>query len=34
MLIKVKYNKNNRREILEVCDMMKGKAEIVDMSKI
>lgn len=33
MLIKVKYNKNNRREILEVCDMMKGKAEIVDMSK-
>ena len=33
MLIKVKYNKNNRREILEVCDMMKVKAEIVDMSK-
>ncbi len=33
MLIKVKYNKNNRREILEVCDMMKGRAEIVDMSK-
>ena len=33
MLIKVKYNKNNRREIFEVCDMMKGKAEIVDMSK-
>lgn len=33
MLIKVKYNKNNRREILEVCDMMKGRSEIVDMSK-
>lgn len=33
MLIKVKYNKNNRREILEVCDMMKGRTEIVDMSK-
>ena len=33
MLIKVKYNRNNRREILEVCDMMKGRSEIVDMSK-
>jgi len=31
MLIKVKYNKGNRREILETCDIMK--AEIVDMSK-
>ena len=31
MLIKVKYNKNNRREIMEICEMMK--AEIVDMSK-
>lgn len=31
MLIKVKYNKNNRKEIMEICDVMK--AEIVDMSK-
>ena len=31
MLIKVKYNKNNRREILEICESMK--VEIVDMSK-
>ncbi len=31
MLIKVKYNKNTRREILETCEMMK--AQIVDMSK-
>ena len=31
MLIKVKYNKNNRRDITELCDIMK--AEIVDMSK-
>ncbi len=31
MLIKVKYNKNNRRDIMETCDIMK--AEIVDMSK-
>lgn len=31
MLIKVKYNKNNRRDITEVCDLMK--AQIVDMSK-
>ena len=31
MLLKVKYNKNNRREIMELCDIMK--VEIVDMSK-
>ena len=31
MLMKVKYNKSNRRDIMEMCDMMK--AEIVDMSK-
>lgn len=31
MLIKVKYNKNTRREIMEICEMMK--ADIVDMSK-
>jgi len=31
MLIKVKYNKSNRREIMENCEIMK--AEIVDMSK-
>ena len=31
MLIKVKYNKNNRREIMEICEVMK--ADIVDMSK-
>jgi acetolactate synthase I/III small subunit len=31
MLIKIKYNKSNRREILENCEIMK--AEIVDMSK-
>ncbi|WMC92863.1 acetolactate synthase small subunit [Kineothrix sp. MB12-C1] len=31
MLIKVKYNKNNRRDIMENCDIMK--AQIVDMSK-
>lgn len=31
MLIKVKYNKNNRREIMEICEVMR--AEIVDMSK-
>ncbi|MCM1046628.1 MAG: acetolactate synthase small subunit [Candidatus Gastranaerophilales bacterium] len=30
MLMKVKYNKNNRREIMEICEAMK--AEIVDMS--
>ncbi|MFI3177433.1 MAG: acetolactate synthase small subunit [Eubacteriales bacterium] len=31
MLIKVKYNKHNRRDILEICDVMN--ANIVDMSK-
>ena len=31
MMVKVKYNKNNRRDILEICDVMK--AEIIDMSK-
>ena len=31
MLMKVKYNKNNRRDIMEICDIMK--ADIVDMSK-
>ncbi len=31
MLMKVKYNKGNRREIMEICDVMK--AQIVDMSK-
>jgi len=31
MLIKIKYNKNNRREIMELCEIMK--ADIVDMSK-
>lgn len=31
MLVKVKYNKSNRHEILEICDMMK--ADIADMSK-
>lgn len=31
MLMKVKYNKNNRKDIMEICDIMK--AEIVDMSK-
>ncbi len=31
MLIKVKYNKSNRREIMELCEIMK--ADIVDMSK-
>ncbi len=30
MLIKVKYNKGNRRDIMEICTVMK--AEIVDMS--
>ena len=29
--LKVKYNKNNRRDIIEICDIMK--TEIVDMSK-
>ena len=31
MLVKIKYNKNNRREIMEVCEIMQAK--IVDMSK-
>lgn len=31
MLIKVKYNKNNRRDIMEICEIMN--AQIVDMSK-
>ena len=31
MLMKVKYNKNNRRDIMEICEIMK--ADIVDMSK-
>lgn len=31
MLIKVKYNKSNRRDIMEICEIMK--AEIIDMSK-
>ena len=31
MLVKVKYNKNNRKEIMEICEAMK--AEIVDMSQ-
>ena len=31
MLIKVKYNRSNRKDIMEVCNIMK--AEIVDMSK-
>ncbi|MCR4890932.1 MAG: acetolactate synthase small subunit [Lachnospiraceae bacterium] len=31
MLIKVKYSKSNRREIMETCEAMK--ADIVDMSK-
>jgi len=31
MLIKVKYNKNNRREIMEICEVMN--AQIGDMSK-
>lgn len=30
MLIKVKYNKSNRKDILEICEMMK--AQIVDTS--
>lgn len=31
MLVKIRHNKNNRREIMEICEIMK--AEIVDMSK-
>ena len=30
MLVKVKYNRNNRRDIMEICDIMDAK--IVDMS--
>ena len=30
-LMLIKYNKNNRREIMELCEIMK--AQIVDMSK-
>jgi len=31
MLIKIRYNKSNRRDIMETCEIMK--ADIVDMSK-
>lgn len=31
MLIKVKYNKGNRKDIMEICDIMQ--AQIVDLSK-
>ena len=31
LLMKVKYNKSNRRDIMEICGIMK--AQIVDMSK-
>jgi len=31
MLVKVKYNKSNRREIMEICELMDAK--IVDKSK-
>jgi len=31
MLVKVKYNKNNRKDIIEIAQIMK--ADIVDMSK-
>ncbi len=31
LLMKVKYNRNNRRDIMEICEIMN--AEIVDMSK-
>lgn len=31
MLVKIKFNKSNRRDIMEICEIMK--AEIVDMSK-
>ena len=30
MLIKIKYNKSNRKDIMEICEIMK--ADIVDMS--
>lgn len=31
MLVKIKYNKSSRRDIMEVCEILK--ADIVDMSK-
>ena len=31
MLLKIKYNKGNRREIMEICEIMNG--QIVDLSK-
>ena len=31
LLMKIKYNKSNRRDIMETCEIMK--AQIVDMSK-
>ena len=31
MLVKVKYNRNNRRDIMEICNILN--AQIVDMSK-
>ena len=31
MLIKVKYNRNNRKDVMEICTIMN--AQIVDMSK-
>lgn len=31
MLLKVKYNRGNRRDIMEICEIMK--ADIVDMSQ-
>ncbi|MCR4922942.1 MAG: acetolactate synthase small subunit [Lachnospiraceae bacterium] len=31
ILVKVKYNKNNRRELMEICELLD--ASIVDMSK-
>ena len=31
MLVKVKYNRSNRKDIIEICDILK--AQIVDMSK-
>lgn len=32
MLIKIKHNKNNRREIMEICEILEN-ATVVDMSK-
>lgn len=31
MLVKIKYNKSNRRDVMEICEIMR--AEIVDMSR-